>query len=58
MEFIVCGKRDARAVLVLYKYCPYFRNFVGIGCGEQKIYILAKGYVFAKVEKREALHSL
>ncbi len=30
MEFIFCGKRDARAVLVLYKYCLYFRNFVGI----------------------------
>ena len=24
MELIFCGKRDARAVLVLYKYCPYF----------------------------------
>ena len=23
----------------------------GIGCGERKIYILAKGYVFAKLEK-------
>lgn len=30
MELIFCGKRDARAVLVLYKYCLYFRNFVGI----------------------------
>ena len=30
MELIFCGKRDAHAVLVLYKYCPYFRNFVGI----------------------------
>ena len=30
MGLIVCGKRDARAVLVLYKYCPYFRDFVGI----------------------------
>ena len=30
MELIFCVKEDARAVLVLYKYCPYFRNFVGI----------------------------
>lgn len=30
MELIFCGKRDARVVLVLYKYCPYFRDFVGI----------------------------
>lgn len=30
----------------------------GRGCRERKIYILAKGYVFAKLEKREALHSL
>lgn len=30
----------------------------GIGCGERKIYILVKGYVFAKVKKRAALHSL
>lgn len=29
MEIIFCGKRNARAVLVLYKYCPYFRDFVG-----------------------------
>ena len=25
-----CGKRDVRTVLVLYKYSPYFRDFVGI----------------------------
>lgn len=30
MKSIFCGKRDARAVLVLYKYCLYFRNFMGI----------------------------
>lgn len=30
MKSIFCGKRDARAVLVLYKYCPYFLDFVGI----------------------------
>lgn len=30
----------------------------GIGCGEQVIYILAKGYAFAKLEKRVALHFL
>ena len=30
MELIFCGKGDARAVLVLYKYCPYFCGFVGI----------------------------
>ena len=30
MELIFCGKRVARAVLVLYKYCSYFRDFVGI----------------------------
>lgn len=30
MELIFCGKRVTRAVLVLYKYCPYFRDFVGI----------------------------
>ncbi|RKJ31982.1 hypothetical protein D7X25_35330 [bacterium 1XD42-8] len=30
MELIFCGKRDVRAVLILYKYCPYFRDFVGI----------------------------
>lgn len=30
MELMFCGKWDARAVLVGYKYCPYFRNFVGI----------------------------
>ena len=28
----------------------------GIGCGERKIYILAKGYVFAKIEETVALH--
>lgn len=27
---IFCGKRDARAVLVLHKYCRHFRSFVGI----------------------------
>ena len=30
MELIFCGKRVARAVLVVYKYCPYFFNFVEI----------------------------
>ena len=30
MELVFCGKRVAQTVLVLYKYCPYFRNFVGI----------------------------
>lgn len=30
MELIFCGKRVARTVLVLYKYCPYFCDFVGI----------------------------
>ena len=30
MELIFCGKRVARAVLVLYKYCSYFRDFGGI----------------------------
>lgn len=30
MELIFCGKRVARAVLVLQKYCMYFRYFVGI----------------------------
>ena len=30
MELIFCGKRVARTVLVLYKYCPYFCAFVGI----------------------------
>ena len=30
MGLIFCGKGDARAVLVLYKYCPYFCGFVGI----------------------------
>ena len=30
MELIFCGKKDARTVLVLYKYYPYFRDFVGI----------------------------
>ena len=29
-ELIFCGKRVARAVLVLCKYCSYFRDFVGI----------------------------
>lgn len=29
VELIFCGKRDARAVLVLYKYCRHFRSFVG-----------------------------
>ena len=28
MELIFCGKRVARAILVVYKYCPYFRGFV------------------------------
>lgn len=27
----------------------------GIGCGERKIYILAKGYVFAKLEKKNGI---
>ena len=30
MELIFCGKEDARAVLVLYKYCSYFCGFVEI----------------------------
>ena len=30
MEIIFCRKRAALAVLVLYKYCPYFSDFVGI----------------------------
>ena len=30
MVFIFCGKGVARTVLVLYKYCLYFRDFVGI----------------------------
>lgn len=30
VALIFCGKRDARAVLVLYKYYQYFRSFVGI----------------------------
>ena len=30
MKSIFCGKRDARAVLVLYKYCLYSCDFVGI----------------------------
>ena len=30
MELIFCGKGDARAVLVMYKYFPYFCGFVGI----------------------------
>ena len=30
MELIFCGKRDAQAVLVLYKYSPYCRDVVGI----------------------------
>ena len=30
IKYIFCGKRDAQSVLVLYKYCPYFREFVGI----------------------------
>lgn len=30
MGSIFCGKGDARAVLVLYKYCRHFRSFVGI----------------------------
>ena len=33
MELIHCGKKDARAVLVLYKYCSYFRDFVGMCFG-------------------------
>ena len=30
MESIFCGKRIVRTVLVLQKYCLYFRDFVGI----------------------------
>ena len=30
MELVFCVKEDARAVLVLYKYCSYFHDFVGI----------------------------
>ncbi len=30
MLLIFCGKKDARAVLVLYKYCSYFCDFAGI----------------------------
>lgn len=30
----------------------------GIGCGEQKIYILAKGYVFAKQEEKNGRRRL
>ena len=30
MELVFCVKEDARAVLVLYKYCSYFCDFVGI----------------------------
>ena len=30
MELIFCVKEDARAVLVLYKYCSYFCGFVEI----------------------------
>ena len=30
MELTFCGKRDTRVVLVLYKCCPHFRDFVGI----------------------------
>lgn len=30
MELVFCVKEDARAVLVLYKYCSYFCGFVEI----------------------------
>ena len=30
LELIFCGKRVSRTVLVLYKYCSHFRDFVGI----------------------------
>ena len=30
MGLVFCGKRGAQAVLVLYKYCPYLCDFVGI----------------------------
>lgn len=43
MELTFCGKRDARAVLVLYKYCPYFRDFVGI-CSN--LVLMLRRYVY------------
>ena len=30
MELVFCVKEDARAVLVLYKYCSHFCGFVEI----------------------------
>lgn len=29
-QLCIGGNKDVRAVLVLYKHCPYFRGFVGI----------------------------
>lgn len=43
MELIFCGKRDARVVLVLYKYYPYLRDFVGI-CFD--LVLMWKRYVY------------
>ena len=42
MELIFCGKRDARVVLVLYKYYPYLRDFVGICFDVETVCLLSK----------------
>jgi len=41
---VFCGKRDARSVLVLQKYFPYFRDFAGI-CSNLVYYIECRGNV-------------
>lgn len=51
MELIFCGKRDVCTVLVPYKYCPYFRDFVGI-CFDL-VLMLRGGVPLSKVEVGE-----
>lgn len=42
MELIFCGKRDARTVLELYKYCPHFCDFKNV-LKKDKDYRLIRG---------------
>lgn len=65
MELVFCVKEDARAVLVLYKYCSHFCGFVEICfnlvcmwrlCAAYKKYEKSrKGTCFQNFWKRSAL---